>query len=146
MGKAKEYLQQIRRLDELIEQRIKERDALRNFDGVTAIQYDGDPVQTSHSGSAPFEKSVEKLISLEEELDVLIDEFVTTKNRIIGEIQSLSNLKYVELLFKRYVEYKSFGEISKEMHYEYYWTCKMHGYALQEFERTHKHKQTQNGL
>lgn len=134
MGKAKEYLQQIRRLDELIEQRIKERDALRNFDGVTAIQYDGDPVQTSHSGSAPFEKSVEKLISLEEELDVLIDEYVTLKNKIIGEIQGLNNTVYIALLHKRYVEYKSLEVIAVEMHYSYERVRHLHGYALHAFE------------
>ena len=134
MGKAKEYLQRIRRLDVMIEQRIKERDTLRNFDGVTAIQYDGDLVQTSHTGSAPFEKTVEKLISLEEELDRLIDEYVVTKNRIIGEIHGLNNTVYVTLLHKRYVEYKSLEVIAVEMHYSYERVRHLHGYALHAFE------------
>ena len=134
MSSAKRYLQKIRKLDMMIEQRIKQRDTLRNFDGVTAIQYDGDPVQTSHSGSAPFEKSVEKLISLEEELDVLIDEYVTLKNKIIGEIQGLNNTVYIALLHKRYVEYKSLEVIAVEMHYSYERVRHLHGYALHAFE------------
>ena len=147
MSKAKLYLQQIRKMDIIIDQRLKERDELRDFDGVTAIAYDKDPVQTSPNGSAPFEHTIEKLIELDAKIDALIDEYVTTKNRIIGEIQSLDNANHIDLLYKRYVEYKSFGEIAKEMNYEYYWVCRMHGYALQEFEQKYKqHKQTQIDL
>ena len=137
MGRAKEYLQQIRKLDRMIDHRIKERDSLRNFDGVSGISYDGDPVQTSPDGSAPFERTVEKLIALEEQLDRLIDEFVETRNRIIGEIHGLKNTNHVDLLFKRYVEYKTFEQISVEMHYDYYYTCQMHGQALRDFEMTY---------
>ena len=137
MGKAKEYLKQVRKLDHMIEQRIKERDSLRQFDGVSGIAYDGDPVQTSPDGSAPFEKTVARIIALEAELDDLIDEFVSTRNRIIGEIQELENTNHVVLLYKRYIEYKTLEEIAVEMHYTYIWVRQMHGYALQEFERTH---------
>lgn len=134
MGRAKEYLQQIRRLDRLIEHRIKERDSLRTFDGVSGISYDGDPVQTSPDGSAPFERTVEKLIALEAQLDNLIDEFVETRNRIIGEIHGLPNTNHVDLLYKRYVEYKTLEVIAVEMNYSYERIRHLHGYALRAFE------------
>lgn len=134
MSTAKQYLQKIRKLDRMIEQRIKERDSLRQFDGVGAIAYDSDPVQTSPKGNAPFESTVEKLIALEEELDRLIDEYVTLKDKIIGEIQGLSNTVYVTLLHKRYVEYKSLEVIAVEMHYSYERVRHLHGYALRAFE------------
>jgi len=142
MSSAKRYLQKIRKLDRMIEQRIKERDSLRQFDGVTAIAYDKDPVQTSPKGNAPFESTVEKLIALEQELDRLIDEYVTLKDKIIGEIHELNNTNYITLLYKRYVEFKTFEEIAVEMHYTYIWVRQMHGYALQEFERTNTNIQT----
>ncbi len=141
MSSAKRYLQKIRKLDRMIEQRIKERDSLRQFDGVTAIAYDKDPVQTSPKGNAPFESTVEKLIALEQELDRLIDEYVTLKDKIIGEIHELNNTNYITLLYKRYVEYKTFELIAVEMHYTYDWVREMHGYALLEFERTHTNPQ-----
>lgn len=134
MSTAKQYLQKIRKLDRMIEQRIKERDSLRQFDGVGAIAYDSDPVQTSPKAGAPFESTVEKLIALEEELDRLIDEYVTLKDKIIGEIQGLSNTVYVTLLHKRYVEYKSLEVIAVEMHYSYERVRHLHGYALRAFE------------
>lgn len=134
MSTAKQYLQKVRKLDRMIEQRIKERDSLRQFDGVGAIAYDKDPVQTSPKGSAPFESTVEKLIALEEELDRLIDEYVTLKDKIIGEIQGLGNTVYVTLLHKRYVEYKSLEVIAVEMHYSYERVRHLHGYALRAFE------------
>ena len=138
MGKAKEYLKQVRKLDVMIEQLIKERDSLRQFDGVSGIAYDGDPVQTSPDGSAPFEKTVARIIAMEAELDDLIDSYVSLKRRITREIHGLKNTNHVTLLYKRYIEYKSFEMISVEMHYEYYYTCQLHGRALREFERTYK--------
>lgn len=134
MSTAKQYLQKIRKLDRMIEQRIKERDSLRQFDGVGAIAYDSDPVQTSPKASAPFESTVEKLIALEEELDRLIDEYVTLKDKIISEIHGLNNTVYITLLHKRYVEYKSLEVIAVEMHYSYERVRHLHGYALRAFE------------
>lgn len=134
MGKAKEYLRQIRKLDVMIEQRIRERDSLRQFDGVSGISLDTDPVQTSPNGAAPFESTVERLITLETELDDLIDEYVSTRNRIIGEIQGIENTVYIDLLYKRYVEYKTLEVIAVEMNYSYERIRHLHGYALRAFE------------
>ncbi len=39
------------------------------------------------------------------------------------------------MLFKRYVEYKSFKVIAKEMHYSYQYVIRLHKQALKEFEK-----------
>ena len=133
--KPKEYLQQIQKLDVMINQKIAEKFELRKFDGVSGIDYSGDKVQSSPKGDAPFTKSVERIIDLEKEIDDMIDQYVNLKDQIINEIQSLSNVTYIEILYKRYIKYKRLEVIAVELGYSYQYVRVMHGYALQEFEK-----------
>lgn len=132
--KPKEYLQQVQKLDVMINQKIAEKSELRKFDGVLGIDYSGDKVQSSPKGDAPFTKSVERIIDLEKEIDDMIDQYVNLKDQIINEIQSLSNVTYIEILYKRYIKYKRLEVIAVELGYSYQYVRVMHGYALQEFE------------
>lgn len=131
----KEYLLRIHRLNVLITQRIAERDALRQTSGLKGIAYTGDRVQSSGSGEAPFVRALEKIMQLEEEIDTLIDTYIDLKNRIIGEIQTVPNLMYMQILYKRYVEYKRLEVIAVEMNYSYDTIKHAHGRALQAFEK-----------
>lgn len=63
----------------------------------------------------------------------MVDNYVDKKNKIIGEIQTLENENYMNLLYKRYVEGKRLEVIAVEMNYNYGHTKKMHGWALLEF-------------
>lgn len=137
--KAKEYLQQLQRLDTVINQKIKELGDLRLKSRSTgAIDYSKEKVQTSPSGDAPFVKLIGRIIDLEAEINAEIDVFVDEKHKIINQIQSLKNSDYISLLFKRYVEFKKFETIAIEMNFTYQYVLNMHGYALKEFEKTYK--------
>lgn len=136
--KAKEYLQQLQRLDAVINQKIKELEGLRStLSSVGSIDYAKDRVQTSPSPDAPFVRTLERITDLEGEIDREIDSFVDKKHQIINEIQGLSNAVHIQILFKRYVEFKRLEVISVEMNYTYAYTRELHGYALQDFERTY---------
>lgn len=136
--KAKEYLQQLKRLDTLIDQKIKELNELRSMSTVGAVDYSTERVQSSHSQDAPFVRIVHKMIELEQEINSEIDTFVDKKHRIINQIQKLKNPDYISLLFKRYVEFKKFETIAIEMNYTYQYILNMHGYALKTFEEIMK--------
>lgn len=136
--KAKEYLQQLQRLDAVINQKIKELEGLRStLSSVGSIDYAKDRVQTNPSPDAPFVRTLERITDLEGEIDREIDSFVDKKHQIINEIQGLSNAVHIQILFKRYVEFKRLEVISVEMNYTYAYTRELHGYALQDFERTY---------
>jgi len=45
------------------------------------------------------------------------------------------NTKYLQVLYKRYVEYKSFEQIAVEMGYTYDYIRKIHIKALRNFEK-----------
>lgn len=61
-------------------------------------------------------------------------------NKIILQINKLNPL-YKIILTKRYIENKDFVTIASEIHYNYYDTCKLHGKALNEFDKLHKKPQ-----
>ena len=133
--KAKEYLQQLQRLDTVINQKIKELDDLRlKSQSTGSVDYSKERVQTSPSGDAPFVKLIGRIIDLEAEINAEIDRYVDEKHRIINQIQGLKNSDYISLLFKRYVEFKSLEKICVEMNFSYDYIKHLHGYALQDFE------------
>ena len=131
---AKEYLRQIRLLDDKINQRMQEAEEIRQLAyGLKAVEIRQDAVQTSPTGDTMTAR-VGRYVDIEREIDGMIDYFVGLKHRIIGEIQELSDRRYVDILFMRYVQYRSFEEIAVEMHYAYKWVCDLHGQALAAFE------------
>lgn len=137
--KAKEYLQQLQRLDTVINQKIKEVQDLRLKSCSTgSIDYSKERVQSSPSGDASFVNTIGRIVDLEAEINDEIDTFVNEKHKIINQIQGLKNSDYISLLFKRYVEFKKFETIAVEMNFTYQYVLNMHGYALREFETTYE--------
>ncbi len=139
--KAKEYLQQLQRLDVMINQKIKEIDDLRlSAKSVSSLDYSKERVQTSPSGDAPFVKLIGRIAELEAEINAEIDTFVDKKHKIINQIQTLNNSKYIEVLYKKYVEFKRLEVIADEIGYTYQYIVLLHGQALKEFSRKFLYK------
>ena len=136
---AKEYLKDLKRLDTMINQKIKELDDLKAVrEGVRGLDYSKDRVQTSMLRDASFVNSTLLIIELEQEINKEIDKFVDKKHTIINQIHTLNDSKHIEILYKRYVEFKSFELIAVEMSYAYDYVRRLHGIALQNFKRCHK--------
>ena len=55
-------------------------------------------------------------------------------NKILGQINMLEPI-YRTILTKRYLYGENFETISTEIDYDYYNTCKLHGKALNEFDK-----------
>lgn len=137
--KAKEYLQQLQRLDTMINQKIKELGDLRLMSqSVSDIDYSKERVQSSPSGDAPFVKPVLRMIELEQEINAEIDRFVDEKHEIINQIQALQNPKHIDILYKHYVEFKRLEIVAVEMNFTYQYIVELHGTALKEFQLTHE--------
>lgn len=132
---AKEYLQQLRRFDTVINQKIKELEGLRStIYGVGSIDYSKERVQTSQSVNAPFVKAADRIADLEAEINREIDKFTDEKHKIVNQIQGLHNVNHVKILFKRYVEFKNFKTIAAEMNFSCDHIRHLHINALQDFE------------
>ena len=139
---AKEYLSQLEILHLKIEHKRKRSIELRELAlSLGGSDYGKDCVKTLLK-EGKLEKSVTQYIALEAEITEDIYEYNQKKDLIIGEIHSLDNAKYIKILYKKYVEFKSLDKIATEMKYSYQYIKHMHGAALKSFEE--KIKMTPN--
>ena len=131
---TKQYLNQISRLDRMINNKLSEISQLRELAMSVSAVKNEERVQTTPN----FDKigtSYCKIEAMEEKLDKLIDEFVDKKNLIISQIDKIENETYYEILFARYIEKKTFEKIADELTYSWRQVIRLHGRALQEFEK-----------
>lgn len=91
-------------------------------------------VQTSQQSEANFTKMLTKIDELKEKIEQSIIDYTEKKNEIIGQIQQLEKRQYIDLLYKKYVEYKNLDTVSYEINYSYQWVKKLHSKALKAFE------------
>lgn len=133
---VKNYLSQIKKLNIIIRQKQEECERLKASATGSAIGYD-EKVQSSVKPDR-MSGVVAKYVDMERELHENIFELKRVRDKIINEIQNMENEKHVELLYKRYVEDKPLGQISREMHYSYNFVRHMHGEALLLFDEKYK--------
>lgn len=130
---AKKYLQGIRDL----EMKIKHRQTQVNFlrektSAAQAIRYDKTIVKSSVSNSK-LENDIATYTDIEREIEKTKIIFENRRNKIIGEIHELEDGRHVNILFKRYVEYKRYEKIADEMGYSFDYVKHLHGEALKAF-------------
>lgn len=131
---ASEYLGQVEVLNVRIDQKRKELERIQNEAyGVKGMRYDTDRVQTSPVDHMP--DMVIRCIELESEIQKDIERNIEFRHRIIYQIQGMSDLKHVQLLYKKYVELKMNPVIAGEMDMAEDTVRKIHTKALQEFTR-----------
>lgn len=140
---TKTYLHQISRLDRMVKNKLSELAELKELScGISAVTNE-ERVQTTPN----FDKigtAYCKIEKMEEELDKLIDEYVDKKNEIIAQIDSMEDEMHYEILFARYIEKKTFEKIATDIHYSFRNTTRLHGKALQEFEKKYGHLYLEN--
>ena len=129
MYDAKTYLKEIREKRHHIERLKERREALHLDVSFGSIDYSADRVQNSPKNK--LEEAAIKLLERIERIDKTIALLSMEIDDHIENIEALQNDNCREILFKRYVEGKSFEEISVEMKYAYNYTCSLHGEALE---------------
>jgi hypothetical protein len=140
---TKQYLGQISRLDKMIKNKMTELAEFKELAyGLSAINNE-ERVQSTPD----FDKmsgKIAKIVDMENKIDSLIDEYVDKKNLIVSQIDSIENETYYEILFSRYIAKKTFEKIADEMSYSWRQIIRLHGRALQDFEKkygeTYKNK------
>lgn len=124
----KEYLQRVRRLDVRVDQKVTELELMKKYP-INASAWGEEKVQTSPSQDGVY-LLVARIMEAQEEVNREIDNLIDLRQKVIREIQSLQNVVYEQILYKRYIEYKDLQEIAKEMNYSYDRLKHLHGMAL----------------
>ena len=133
--RAKEYLSQVRFLDERIT--CKLADAARLQDMATRItpilREDG----ASGGGGAPdrLADTVAKIVDLKAEINRDIDRLVDKKRDIAAKLGKLTDRRYYAVLFRRYILFETFEQIACEMNCSWRNACYLHGQALDVFQQ-----------
>lgn len=132
---AKEYLMQVVRADRMIDNKLHEIEGLRRMAvSITSALKDTGECGGSGGSSDKVGNMVSKIIDMEYELDREIDKLVDLKREVMSVIDQLESTK-CEILYKRYLQNKTWEKIAVETGYSYVWVCKLHGRALQDVER-----------
>ena len=131
---TKQYLQQIERLDKMIQNKLSEIYQLKTMACSVTISNDSERVQTS-SDKDRLGSTVAKIVDLEKETDMLIDRFVDLKKEIMIIISMVKSERHREILSKKYLELKSIYEIAEELGITDRGCKKAHKKALDEFEK-----------
>lgn len=130
--KAKEYLQQIRKCDKRIENRLSMLKMLHDLaTSVTSVMKDT-PVQGG-GASDKVGNAVTKIVCLENEINAEVDRFVDLKREAMVAIDKLDS-PYSCILYKRYFEYQTWEQIAVDMNFCFRHTVRLHGVALKMLE------------
>ena len=131
---AKQYLQQVRILDERIMKDIEQLEAMQsNATGQGAIRYDKDRVQSSPQDRLCSD--VCDIVTFNEEINEKIDRFVDLKERVIDQIKTLDAEQIQrDVLMKTYIEYKSNRQVASEIQKSGSHTFAIKAKALKNFE------------
>lgn len=130
---AKEYLQQARSLDMLINAKQNELYALRLKATSVSSPALGDKVKSG--GTNNTMQIVDKIIALQEVINSEIDRLVDLKAEMHERIGKITVPMYVTLLTDKYINGFTFSQIAERMGIDDRTVYRWHGIALQIFRK-----------
>ena len=131
---AKEYLGQLLRYEKMINNKLSELYQLKAMSSSISVAMDSERVQTSVRN----DKIPNAIVRIEEkqaEINSIVEDYVNAKDNIIRDIEKLTDSNQYDVLFKRYVEHKTFEVIATDLNYSWRQIIRIHGEALREFEK-----------
>lgn len=128
---AKEFLQQVRLCDTQINNKLEEVANLKDMVLNITSSVGGEVVSGGGGSQDKLGDAVAKIVTLEGDINKLIDSYINKKNYIRSVVDRLKSSDQIDVLYKRYFCYKTWEEIACEMHMSYRNVCYIHGRALQ---------------
>jgi len=133
MMTAKECLEQAYHIDQRINSKLAQVEALRALaEKVTATLSDTPPDPGRNPQS--METTLCKLVDLEREINADIDALVELKRECVALIKEIPNLEHQTLLEMRYLRFKTWGQIAKELGYSIRSVYRLHDAALKNLD------------
>lgn len=131
---AKEYLMQVRNTDNLINAKLREFEELRKqIESLQSVQF-GEKVKSSQTGDS-MQKTIEKIIDMQNEINAEVDKLVDLKSKIRAEINQLLDNRYITVLTDYFINCMTFDEIANEEKYSRRQISRLYGNALQSFQK-----------
>lgn len=136
MMTAKEYLQQIYRLDRKIKRLEAKREAIRAdlYSVKSTTDYNADRVQTSVEGDTML-RLIAKVDSIERDIIAELNQLISLKDKISRQIESVQNERQKAVLFRRYVLCERWEQIAVDLNVSVRYVYMIHGEALHYFAK-----------
>lgn len=129
---AKEYLNQARHLDALINCRLREIDYWKDLSsGVSGMRFDGMPHNPNRPTEARFVRCLEKIDEIQRSVEEKITYLVRLKEEINTAIDKLENRDEQLVLRYRYLDDCNWEEISRMLNVSLRTVHRIHESALQ---------------
>lgn len=129
---AKEYLNQARHLDALINCRLREIDYWRDLSSsVSGVKFDGMPYSPNRPTEAPFVRCLEKIDEIQRDVEKKVAYLVRLKEEINAAIDMLASRDEQLLLRYRYLDDFTWEEIARMLNVSLRTVHRIHGSALQ---------------
>ena len=133
---AKEYLSQLKKDRVRIDKLLEKKEVLFSRATKTTHSMMVEKVQTSGKSDMVADNVI-KSIEIGEEIEVLVYDYIQRKHDIIDQIQSLSEVNYIDVLFKVYVQGMNLKAAAKQMNKSYAYVKELHKRALIEFGKNY---------
>ena len=131
---TKDYLNQISRINRMINNKIVELSRLKELAcSISAVSGEDRVMVTPNFDKIGTKQA--KIDEMERNIDALVDEYIIKRDKIVSQIDSMEDENVYNVLFSRYIEKKTFEVIATEMNYSWRQTIRLHGIALKKFEQ-----------
>lgn len=130
---VKQYLRQIERLENIIDNKLAEIFQMRVLSqSISAVRTDTERVQTS-GHIDPLGDCIARIEQLESRAAELVALYRERRSLIIQQLEGMDNPVYYNILFDRYVLRMNFEQIADKHSYSVRHVIRLHGDALVAF-------------
>ncbi len=112
---AREYLNQVGRLDLFVKSNLKELDYLRDLASSVRSPGFDERVQTSAKNEGPFVRSIEKIMTLEKKVNDQLETLMRLREQVYETIEGLDDPDERAVLTLRYLQNCTWTEIGQEL-------------------------------
>lgn len=130
---AKEYLEQAYYIDQRINAKLAQVESLRALTMKVTTTLNDTPPDPGRNPQS-METALCKLVDLEREINADIDALVDLKRECVALVKQIPNLEYQTLLEMRYLHFKTWGWIAKELGYSIRSVYRLHEAALKNLD------------
>lgn len=130
--RAKAFLRKVRDLDRAVEAAMRQVDFCEASATRVTPYYSHTAIRTSGNGS---ENKIINLIEARAKCNKAIDRFVDYKSECLRLIDLIPSATYRQVLTLRYIDYFKWEKIEEVMHYSESHIFRLHGQALEAFEK-----------
>ena len=133
--RAIKYLNQIKKLDELINRKVRTSEHWREMAYNISVDYKEECINKSHATNAPFEKCIERADELEREVSADTDRLAELKIEVEEKISLIEDEACQDVLRLRYIELMLWEDVIASMDKSRSHVFRKHSKALRQMEQ-----------